>query len=130
MRSEKGFTLIEVLISLAVFGIIAVGLLIGLTTSSEALIVNDTHETAKNLAETQMESIQNQLYDGTNNAPVYAVLSDLPPGYQINLTNTRVNKGNGTNSDTGIQQITITVTQGIKTAFTLVDYKLDPAYRK
>jgi type II secretory pathway pseudopilin PulG len=129
MQSQKGFILIEIIVSLALLGIIGIGLLMGLATSSKAVMVNDVIETGKNLAETQMEFIQNQPYDSINNPPVYPTVSNLPSGYQINFENTRIDKGLGTNKDTGIQQITITVTQGIKTAFTLVDYKLDPAYR-
>ena len=60
--SSGGFTLIEVLVALALFGIIAITFLGGLTTASRAVLTGDVRTTAESLARTQMESIKNQEY--------------------------------------------------------------------
>ena len=57
--SSRGFTLIEVLIALALMGIIAIAFLSGLSTSSMALIIADEHATAESLARSQMAYVKN-----------------------------------------------------------------------
>ena len=58
--SSNGFTLIEVLVALALFGIIAITFLGGLTTASRAVLTGDIRTTAESLAGTQMEYVKNQ----------------------------------------------------------------------
>ena len=71
MKSEEGFSLIEELISLALLGIIGVAFLSGLCATSKALFITDERETAKNLAETQMEYVKGQDYsDSYSAAPI------------------------------------------------------------
>jgi prepilin-type N-terminal cleavage/methylation domain-containing protein len=60
---EKGVTLIETLVALALLGIIGVGFLSGLSTVSKALSITDEQATAKNLAESQMEILKRESYD-------------------------------------------------------------------
>jgi prepilin-type N-terminal cleavage/methylation domain-containing protein len=62
-RDEKGFTLVEAVISIALIGIIVAGLFTGLGTASKVLLRTDARETAKNLAETQMEYIKGQAFN-------------------------------------------------------------------
>ena len=125
MGNQKGFTLLEVLISLALLGIIAVGFLGALSTSSRATIINDEQTTAQNLAEGQVEYVRNQLYDNTNNPPQYALLSQLPEGYSIGCTASRLDpEGDGTDDDDGLQKIVVTVNHGNKTVSTLEAYKV------
>ena len=71
--SEKGFTLVEVVISIALLGIVTAGLFTGLSTTSKVLLQNDSRQTAKNLAETQMEFVKSQNYNlagGYTTAPI------------------------------------------------------------
>jgi prepilin-type N-terminal cleavage/methylation domain-containing protein len=128
MKSEKGFTFIEVVIALAVLGIIAVGFLGGLATASKGLLIADERETANNLAEAQMEYVKNQEYDSTNNPPQYALLSDIPDGYSIEVPMAeRLDpEGDGMDDDDGIQKIIVIVNHQDKLAvITLEDYKVN-----
>lgn len=58
MENEKGFSLIEILISLAILGIIAVGLLTSLGMATKVLMSTDEGETARDLAVAEMEYIK------------------------------------------------------------------------
>ncbi len=60
MRSQKGFTLVEILVALALLAIIGVGLLSALMLASKVLLQADTQETARDIAEAQIEYVQNQ----------------------------------------------------------------------
>ncbi len=62
MKNEKGFSLIEVIIAVALLGIIGIALLSGLATASRALFIADERATAESLARSQMEYVKNQPY--------------------------------------------------------------------
>ncbi|MBA7704396.1 hypothetical protein ES703_113203 [subsurface metagenome] len=62
IKSEKGFSLLEVLIALAVLGIIVIAVCYALATASKTLLVADVRGTAETLAIKQMEYIRNQDY--------------------------------------------------------------------
>jgi len=79
-----------------------------------------------------MEDIKKQPYDDIHNPPEYTLLSDIdtPEGYEIDIAAVRLDKGNGTDTDTGIQKITIIVYHNNKPIitsgdYTLEDYKVD-----
>jgi len=119
MKNEKGFSLIEVLVCCALVGIVGVSILTALGTASKILIVADMHETAKNLAETQMEFVKDLSY-----ATTYPTVSFAPadyPGLYVNTTTAHVPE-----RDSNIQKVTVTITKfdtGVL-IFTLEDYKI------
>jgi len=129
MKGEKGFTLIEVLVALAVLGVIGAAFLGSLATSSNVIFIVDEKATAESLARSQMEYTKKQDYDATNNPPQYEIDPDLdiPAGYEINVTAERLDpNGNGTENDDGIQKITITVDHLEKQqVIVLEDYKVN-----
>ncbi len=97
MKGEKGASLVETVVALALLGLISLPFLSALATTSNARLIADEHAAARILAESYMEDIRQQ---------EYAFSYDTPPvtedGYstQINVDNLR-NKN--------IQKITITV---------------------
>lgn len=127
MRRERGFSFIEVVIALAVLGIIAVGFLGGLGTSSKTLIIADELETANNLAEAQIENVKKQAYDSLNNPPQYSLMPGIPSSYNIDqpLAERLDPYLNGLDNDDGIQRITVTVRHDGKEVLTLKDYKVN-----
>jgi len=117
MKGEKGFSFIEVVIALAVLGIIAVGFLSGLATAAKGLMTADERETAKNLAEAQMEYVKNHFWSGS-----YLKSSDILdeyPGYDVVIDATPLEDGN-------MQKITVKVShQNKPEVITLENYKVN-----
>ena len=113
MKSEKGMSLIETVVSLGLLGIISVAFLGALSTSSSSRLIADEHATARILAESQMESIKKQTYSFSYD-PV--PIPENYPGYSavVNIDNMR--NGN-------IQKIPITVRHRNKDVTTLESYK-------
>lgn len=126
---QLGMTLVEVLIALGILGLVGITFLLGLETSARGVIVGQKHVTAESLAKSQMEVIKGWEYDSTNNPPNYqaAKLTEIPDGYDITIEAVRLDpKGDGTENDDGLQQITVTVTYNGNQVFTLDGYKVKP----
>lgn len=121
-------TLIEALVALAIFGATAVVFLMGLTTSSKAVMISQERVAAESLAKSQMEYIKSQDYDEINDPPQYANLADedIPDGYDVTSAASRLDPENdGTGDDDGLQEITVSVNHNGDTAHTVVDYKVN-----
>ncbi len=123
---QQGMTLIEVLIALGILAAVATVYLASMTTNSRAVIINQEQVTGENLAKAQMESIMRQPYDAVS-PPEYAEIdaAQIPDGYDINAISVELMnpKGDAATNDDGLQKITITITRGEKTVFTLEGYK-------
>ena len=114
MRSEKGFSLIEVIISLALLGIIGVSFLGSLGTASTVTLSLDVRETAKALAETQIEYIK-RLDFGTSYTP--APIPVEYAGFTVSLNAAPLR-------DSNIQKLTVTVHHQGNYVLKLEDYKV------
>ncbi len=109
---------------MAIVGILVTAIPGGLSVAHKTTIISNELTTTESIGRSQMDYIQNQTYDKTNNPPVYAVLSNLPIGYSITSMAARLDPlGDGTANDDGIQKITINVKHGTETVYTLVDFK-------
>ena len=147
MKNEKGFTLIEVLVALAILGLIAVAFLMALSTASKAIIIADERTTAESLARSQMEYVKNQSYitAPVGGEVIYLKIdaSDIPDGYTIwsvNRAGGIVYGGNNegiigvpwdsqnneaVGTDAGLQRIKLVIKHDIKVVLTLEDYKVN-----
>ena len=126
-NDERGFTLLEVLVALGILAAVAVAFLMGMTTSSKAVMISQESVAAESLAKSQMEVIKNWEYDETNNPPYYedAKLTNIPDGYDINIAAVRLDpKDDGFETDDGLQEITVTVTHDVEATYTLVAHKV------
>ena len=116
--------MLEVLLSLALIGIVVGGILSALSTSSRATITNDVQTTAQNLAEGQIEYLRSQTYS-IDNPPEYQVLADVPAGYNIDCNAIRLDpEGDGSDDDDGLQKVTVTVTYNGVAATTVEAYRV------
>jgi prepilin-type N-terminal cleavage/methylation domain-containing protein len=131
IRSEKGISLIEVVVALAVIGIVAVGFLSAMTTSSRAAIKADQMDTARTLAQSVLEYIKIQKF-----APSYPLPSDMfdsdsnefkdYPGYTVGAVYTdkwQITPSTPAERDSLIQKINIAISFSDNLIYTLEDCK-------
>ncbi len=147
MKGEKGFSLLEVALALALLGVVAATFLTALATGSKSIMIADERATAESLARTQMEYVRSQEYsaapwaytldypdsgptrsstdeptwwDPANNKP--ELLSADYAGYTVIVSTEPLNGM----LDDGIQVINVTIRHTVggetKEIFTLEDY--------
>ncbi len=146
MKNEKGFTLIEVIVALALLGIISIAFLGGLATASKAIIIADERATAESLARSQMEYVKSQVYSiapWAYELPLHTP-SNPPPdppswwvtntpalpegydGYTVNVDAEPLYDPDDGSILDGIQKIIVTVEHPDgETVIILEDYKVD-----
>ena len=135
---SRGFTLVEVLITIALIGAISVAFFSFMSAATSALIHADERTIAESLARSQLEFVKNQGYNSTT--PTYQKITNIPSGYSIcsfNRTDLPVNcgpservigipwnSGNNTpatSGDTGIQKIALVIKHDGKEIYTFVN---------
>jgi type II secretory pathway pseudopilin PulG len=107
MKSEKGAMLIEVMVAMALLGIIGVTLLSGTATTSTARMTAEERSTAKIL-----EELKTQEYDTSYD---YTVPPEFT-GYSVNLTVENILANN-------LQRVTAAIEHRGKVVLTLESYK-------
>lgn len=135
-RCDKGMTLIEVLVALAIMGLTAVfigGVYTALTTSS----VNTGFVNAEQLAKSQMESIMKQPYimrvdynpgDPENSYSTITIPPELvDTGYEIFIGTPQDVPGGNENIQKVTVEVRINKGEETDTIFKIVDYKLNSA---
>ncbi len=141
---ERGFSLLEVIIAIALVAIVAVAIYAGLATASKTAIITDVRATAESLARTQMETMKKIDYTPAiggeasyTNAKItlagYEIRSikldgtseDTSPNIIAVAWNTTTGKPE-LNADNGLQRIKLAIYHHDKTQplFTLEDYKV------
>jgi len=94
MRGQRGFLLIDVLVGLAIVGLITVAFLSGLTTALKAVSLSQERVSVESLVKSQIEYIKTQAYvavddyspDDPDNRYEVIVIPDLAAaGYSVEL---------------------------------------------
>ena len=119
---ESGTMLIEILVALAILGVIVPAFLTGLATTSRAAIITDEQATADSLAVSQMEWVKNESYSA--NATEYSP-APMPGGKDYAYYSVIIAAEPLRNPDDGIQKITVTVKHSDKEVIELEGYKAD-----
>jgi len=130
VTGQKGTTLIEVLIAIAILGMIAVPFLTALSTSSRGIIIADERTTAESLVRSEIEYVKNcEYYNSTFSYNISTTPDEPPPwdishaldshyaGYSVNVT--------GVPIDLSIQNITVKVYHGDKLVLTTSTYNTE-----
>lgn len=126
MRKQKGFALLEVLVAIALIGIVAAGYLGAMNNATQGAVKTDLMDTARTLAEGQMEYVKTQpfslsceyardpaMYDSINNRFINY------PGYSATISATAA-----TQRDANIQKITVTILYKGSTVTSLTDCRV------
>jgi prepilin-type N-terminal cleavage/methylation domain-containing protein len=134
MKSEKGFSLVEVIVALGLMAILAVGLLSGLATTFRAGGISQERVIAESLAKSQWEYIKAQDYiltadyDDADPEKCYQLI-DIPDelavkNYTINIDPPQAVTSPGGDSDFELQSITVVIHRGDKPLLMMSDYKV------
>ena len=114
MKSEKGISLLETIVAVALLGIISVCFLSGVATTTTARATADERATAKILAESQIEYLKKHSYEQSYNI---TTIPDEYEDYTVNLTIDNQRNGH-------IQKIIVAVQHHGDVVLTLESYKV------
>jgi len=113
---QRGYTLVEVVVAVAIVGIVAVAFLSALTSGYLALVLADENTVAESLTRTEFERIREAAY------PVAPYdRPDALPGYDISVLAANVDE-----SASPIQLVTVEVRHDGELLLTTSSYKVDP----
>ena len=115
MSNERGSSLVEAVVALALIGIIGVCFLSAVATSSSSRLIADEGTSGRILAESQMEEIRKRSYALTYD-PV--PIPDEYTGYFALIDVDPFRNGS-------IQKITVTITHHSKAVASLESYKVN-----
>lgn len=120
MKGEKGFTIIETLVALALLGIIAVAFLSGVATASKASSIANERAIAESLVRSEAEYVKSCAYqDSASEYPVDPSLtvpdSWIVPPPVVGLVHA---------TDDGIQEVTVTAEHNGEEVLSLKIYKV------
>lgn len=124
-----GFALLEVLISIALLGIVAVVFLGAVGTGDRAAITEDQRVMAESLARRQLEALKSDSYIdyAVGGHPLYPAIS-APASYSVSLVATPVDPATlqslPAGQDQGMQDIAVTVSRTGSQLTTLHDLKV------
>ena len=117
LRSERGVTLVEALVAVAILGAALVVFLAGMSAGLLSTSQSDRLSTAHELARSQMEYTKAAAY----NAAPYAYPTVTPPsGYAVSANASAISGG-----DANVQLITVQVTKDSAVVYALEGYKVN-----
>ena len=117
LREERGMTLVEALMTIAIIGVVLVTFATGMSSGAIAVRENDQEVTVQSLARTQMEYIKGYPYD--SGASTYPTVS-TPAGYSISVAVTAT-----PDADSNIQKVTANISRDGQLLLTVEDYKVN-----
>jgi len=116
LQDEKGLTLIESIITIAVIGVVLVAFAVAMSTGALAVSESDQEVTVQGLARTQMEYIKGYPYDPF--AITYPAV-ETTDNYSITIAVTSV-----PGTDENIQKVTATISRDAEALLFIEDYKV------
>ncbi|MBA7696814.1 hypothetical protein ES703_105466 [subsurface metagenome] len=121
MKSEKGFSLIEILVAVAILGLVAVTFLGGLATVLKGTVISNEQAIAESLVRTEAEYVKGCDYKPYPS--VYPVNPELTIPNGWNIPQPTVELVHAT--DDGIQKVTITAEHDGEAILSIEIYKVE-----
>ena len=115
---SRGFSMVEVLIALALMGGVVVMVLSTLSSGAKSIETLDELTTAENLAQSQLEYTKSDTFQAV--PATYDVISPLPGNYSVTVDASAVS-----NRDANLQKIVVTVYHQGDLVFSKEGYKVD-----
>jgi type II secretory pathway pseudopilin PulG len=116
-RKQAGMALAETLVAIAILGVSGAAFAAALSTGSLAVNNQDTIATAQALAQTQLEVVQNAVYDSSGSS--YPTIT-APANYAIFIATSTI-----IYSDANIQKISVNISHNTSPVFVLQGYKVN-----
>lgn len=129
LRDEKGLSLVESVVAIAIMGVAIVAFVLALSTGTMAVSQVEEEVVAQRLARTQLEYVKSYPYDSEAATYPYVYTYDgtynpnpiiLPEGYTI-----AVEVSSTPDTDTDIQKIAVTISQDGDDILIVEDYKVN-----
>jgi prepilin-type N-terminal cleavage/methylation domain-containing protein len=116
-KDEKGLTLVESIVVIAIVGVVLVAFAVAMSTGIIAVRENDQEVAVQSLARTQLEYIKGYPYD--SEAATYPTV-DTSDNYSISVAVTSV-----PDTDANIQKVTANISRDGQVLLTVEDYKVN-----
>ncbi len=116
-KDERGLTLVESLVTIAIVGVVLATFAVALSTGSMAVSESDQEVTVQSLARNQMEYTKGYPYDSA--ATTYPTVNTVE-NYSISVAVAQV-PGTGSN----IQKVTANISRAGQALLTVEDYKVN-----
>ena len=123
-QGQKGFTLIEALIAVAILGFIGVTLISAINTNYRSVAVIDQKTTGMNFAITHIEFIREAEFAQDYSSVVASIV--LPSQYESNIHLEYSSNGDDwteTYDNQTLQRIIVSISQGGKPIYSMCTYK-------
>ena len=117
LRSERGVTLVESLVAVAILGSALVVFLGGMSTGLVSTAQSDRLSSAHELARSQLEFTKGDVYSASPHS--YATVT-TPPGYGVTAVASAISGG-----DASIELVTVQVTKDSVVVYSLEGYKVN-----
>ena len=123
LRQESGVSLLEVLVALALLGIVAVAFLSGSGTATRSAMVADEQATAESLARSQMEYIKSLEYSAEYTPAAVPDGGDYA-GYTASIeVDAPLDTDGQPATDVNVQKITVIISRNSEQILALEGYK-------